>query len=107
MGLRGGTFSVGYDEDYDYITTIDLEELKFVDDVVVDGSLSWDYEIVAELTVTGPDGLTGTLTVTYDGYEGTEASIVGDLGGFMLPRGHRSGRATKIVTENLNNWSTN
>ena len=65
MGLRGGTWSISFS---DVGATIHLSGSRFAEDVAVTGEAVLPFGVVASLdatvTVDGPAGEDGTLTVT-------------------------------------------
>ena len=81
FGLRGGTFTApGYDH-----VVFDLKEVKWVDDVVVSGSIDWDRttgSISASVSVSGPGAAEGTLSIAWNDWEQLPyADVSGTLGG--------------------------
>ncbi len=69
FGLRGGSFTFGgADPDS---TTISFSGDRWTGDATVSGIATWNQttgHVTANLTVTGPDGLTATVAVTYDDF---------------------------------------
>lgn len=87
-GLRGGSFSVSYPSSGDWVFT--LAGCRLAGDVIVSGTATWfaDNSVAADLAVTGPDGLAGTLHVSgayfVSGAAPGNFHISGQLGGKTL-----------------------
>jgi hypothetical protein len=81
VGLRGGTFHY----DANNPTAFVLNGLKWVDDVEVSGTITWDYnypgEVRAKLNIGGSGTATGELLVTWqDRVPSAQAKILGNIG---------------------------
>ena len=84
VGLRGGRFSYRGSAQ----TTFTLRGLKWVDDVAVSGTLTWDRTtgaLDASVTVTGPGTESGTLALHWNDWDvHAVASVQGTVGGRPL-----------------------
>jgi pimeloyl-ACP methyl ester carboxylesterase len=81
VGLRGGKFH--YDSDNP--TTFLLDKLKWVDDVEVSGTISWNYNypggVTAKLNIGGSGTPSGELLISWqERVPGAHAKIVGKIG---------------------------
>lgn len=81
VGLRGGRFSYTGNAH----TEFRLHDLKWVDDVAVSGSVSWDRTtgwITASVTVSGPGTESGTLHLRWRDWDiHAQARVHGEIGG--------------------------
>jgi pimeloyl-ACP methyl ester carboxylesterase len=85
VGLRGGSFRyvpAGTHERFD------LAGLQWTEEVAVSGSIDWDLlsgSVIMNLSVAGPQGVNGSLTVTYNQWAAKAyASISGTLAGHTI-----------------------
>jgi hypothetical protein len=87
VGLRGGTIHRAYDPDTN-TGTYDLTGLRFTNDVAVTGQVIWDTDNVmnGDLTIAGPNGLTGTIHVegAFFTQDATTLNVTGTLGGHIV-----------------------
>lgn len=85
VGLRGGTWSYVSDASGNsYAFT--MHHVRWTNDVAVSGRFTWNYykpgAVNGQLTVTGPGGASGALTITFNSREpDAQAMITGQLGG--------------------------
>ncbi len=83
VGLRGGKWNYSSDGN-SYVFTMD--QVRWTNDVAVSGQFTWDYykpgAVNGKVSVTGPSGEDGQLTVTFASREpGARAKITGSIGG--------------------------
>ena len=83
VGLRGGRFRYTTEGSHEIFK---LEDLRWAEDVAVSGRLDWDYNfpgtVVADVKVTGPQNLKGSLKVRWSSrVAGATAEIAGQIEG--------------------------
>ena len=83
VGLRGGTFQYTSPSNLTYFT---LNQLQWVEDVVVSGKMTWDYNypgsVTADVTLAGPGEESGQLFVTWDSrIPDARTTLTGNIGG--------------------------
>ena len=96
VGLQGGEFHSrggGFTKPHP-VVTYDLDALRWVSDVVVDGTMRWYRKtgrIVADVKVTGPGGTTGQVHVTWNDLQRhARARATGQVNGRSLDVSFRS-----------------
>ncbi|AGY60505.1 alpha/beta fold hydrolase [Gloeobacter kilaueensis] len=86
VGLRGGSFRYGLAQRHLY--RFWLDNLRWVDDEAVSGSLDWNFatgQITAHLSVLTPAGASGTIDVSWqDRQPQAQASLSGTIAGRTL-----------------------
>lgn len=85
VGLRGGKWNyVGDPTGAHY--TFSMEGVRWTGDVAASGQFTWDYykpgAVNGHLTVTGPSGESGDLTITFNSRDrDAQATLTGTIGG--------------------------
>jgi pimeloyl-ACP methyl ester carboxylesterase len=85
VGLRGGTWN--YVSDASGSTSLfTMDQVRWTRDVAVSGQFTWNYykpgAVNGQVSVAGPAGENGQLTVTFDSREpDAQATITGSIGG--------------------------
>jgi len=85
VGLRGGTWSSDWNQSGN-IWTVTMHQVRWTNDVAVSGRFTWNHykpgAVNGQLSVTGPSGENGKVTVTFNSREpDAQATITGSIGG--------------------------